>query len=184
VIVAVQAERATGGEGDALAGLISRARWAGHAAVEVGADQGYASREHYDTLTDLGCLAYLPPQPNMLGHQQGRAARQRCRTATGRAVAIDRQTHAEGAISELKNQHALDRARWRGTHRLQIQLLLAATAINLKRLTNRRDAAGESTQTAHASDTAALRATTHHDHDRNQIAAHLHMIRWCLAQLA
>jgi hypothetical protein len=46
-------------------------------------------------------------------------------------------THGEGAISELKLRHALDRARCRGTRKLQVQLLLAATAINLKRLLSR-----------------------------------------------
>ena len=43
-------------------------------------------------------------------------------------------THAEGAIGELKNQHALGRIRSRGTPKAQIQLLMAATAINLNRL--------------------------------------------------
>lgn len=50
-------------------------------------------------------------------------------------------THGEGAISELKLQHALDRARCRGTPKLRVQLLLAATAINLKRLLSRPSAA-------------------------------------------
>ncbi len=50
-------------------------------------------------------------------------------------------THGEGAISELKLQHALDRARCRSTAKLQLQLLLAATAVNLKRLLSRPKAA-------------------------------------------
>lgn len=183
VIVAVQAERATGGEGDALVGLIGRARWAGHAMVEVGADQGYAGREHYDRLRDLGCVAFVPPQPNMLGHEQGQAARRRCRTPIGRSVAIDRQTHAEGAICELKNQHALARARWRGTGRLQVQLLLAATAINLKRLTSRRGAADQVIERDQTGQVVALRATTTPNDDRAAIVACLATIRWCLARL-
>jgi hypothetical protein len=52
---------------------------------------------------------------------------------TGREAAFDRQTHAEGAIAELKH-HGLGRARCRGTRKTQLQLLAAATAINLKRL--------------------------------------------------
>lgn len=183
VIVAVQAERATGGEGDALVGLIGRARWAGHQVVEIGADQGYAGREHYDRLRDLGCVAFVPPQPNMLGHAQGQDARRRCRTPIGRSVAIDRQTHAEGAIGELKNQHALARARWRGTSRLQVQLLLAATAINLKRLTSRRGAADQVIERDQTGQVVALRTTTTPAEDHAAIVACLATIRWCLARL-
>ncbi len=46
VIVAVQAEPATGHEGDALVDLVRRARWAGHAVSELAADQGYAAARH------------------------------------------------------------------------------------------------------------------------------------------
>ena len=63
------------------------------------------------------------------------------RTATGRDAAFDRQAHAEGAISELK-RHGAGRARCRGTRLLQLQLLAAATAINLKRLLSHHDALG------------------------------------------
>src|SRR3954463_12356931 len=55
------------------------------------------------------------------------------RTPIGRDAAFDRQAHDEGAIAELKH-HGADRARCRGTRLLQLQLLAAATAINLKRL--------------------------------------------------
>jgi hypothetical protein len=74
----------------------------------------------------------IPPQPGAK-HPAAVAARERMRTPTGRDAAVDRQAHAEGAISELK-RHGLDRARCRGTRKLQLQLLIAATAINLKRL--------------------------------------------------
>ena len=67
------------------------------------------------------------------------------RTPSGRDAAFDRQAHAEGAISELKH-HGADRARCRGTRLLQLQLLTAATAINLKRLL-KADAAGAGGQT-------------------------------------
>ena len=40
----------------------------------------------------------------------------------------------EGRISEVKNRHGLDRARGRGIDNMNIQLLLAAMAVNLKRL--------------------------------------------------
>ncbi len=55
------------------------------------------------------------------------------RSPAGRDAAVDRQAHAEGAISELK-RHGAGRARCRGTRLVQLQLLAAATAINLKRL--------------------------------------------------
>lgn len=141
VIVAVRAEPATGHEADSLGLLIDRARWLGHQVAEVCADQGYASDAVYRSLADRAICAYIPPQPNMLARPGGQAARARCKSPPGVSAAIDRMTHGEGAISELKLQHALDRARCRGTTKLQIQLLLAATAVNLKRLANRCPAA-------------------------------------------
>jgi transposase len=137
VIVAVRAEPATGHEADSLGLLIDRAKWLGHQVAEVCADQGYASDAVYTGLAGRAITAYIPPQPNMLARPGGRAARKRCKSPPGVSAAIDRMTHGEGAISELKLQHALQRARCRGTTKLQIQLLLAATAINLKRLTSR-----------------------------------------------
>jgi transposase len=132
VIVAVQAERATGSEADALGPLVGRARFAGHAVAELAADAGYASQDSYAALGRLGTTALIPPQPGAK-HAAAQAARERMRTPTGRDAGIDRQAHAEGAIAELKH-HGLDRARCRGTRKLQLQLLIAATAINLKRL--------------------------------------------------
>ena len=141
VIVAVRAERATGPESAALPDLIERARWAGHRVAELVADSGYAGQAAYQDLEGRGVIALIPPQPNMLGHPEGRAARARCRSGLGRRAYIDRQAHAEGAIAELKLRHALDRARSRGTPKLQVQLLLGAVAINLKRLISHADAA-------------------------------------------
>lgn len=132
VIVAVLAEHATGSEHQALPELIARARFAGHAVSEIGADSGYASAESYEQLQALGVLAYIPPQPNAK-HQAALDARELMRTPAGVSVKIDRMTHAEGAMAELK-RHGLTRARSRGTRKLQLQLLAAATAINLKRL--------------------------------------------------
>src|SRR4051812_48043893 len=132
VIVAVQAERATGSEADCLEDLVTRARFAGHAVAELAADSGYASQDAYATLDALGTVALIPPQPGAK-HAAAEQARERMRTPTGRDAAFDRQAHAEGAIAELKH-HGADRARCRGTRLLQLQLLAAATAINLKRL--------------------------------------------------
>jgi len=140
VIVAVVAEHATGSEAAALPRLVRRARFAGHRVDELCADQGYASAETYRTLERLSVTAYIPPQPRMKG-PEAVAARERVRTPVGVACAIDRMTHGEGAIGELKLCHGLGRARSRGTPRLQIQLLIAATAVNLKRLLRHSDAA-------------------------------------------
>jgi len=138
VIVAVQAERATGSEADCLKDLVTRARFAGHTVAELAADSGYASQDAYATLDALGTVALIPPQPGAK-HAAAEHARERVRTAVGRDAAIDRQAHAEGAISELK-RHGADRARCRGTRLVQLQLLAAATAINLKRLLKADDA--------------------------------------------
>ena len=138
VIVAVQAERATGSEHEALGDLVTRARFAGHAVREIAADSGYASADSYQNLDDLGVLAYIPPKPNAM-HQAAVEARALMRTPLGVQAKIERMVHAEGAISELK-RHGLGRARSRGTRKLQLQLLAAATAINLKRLLTHQDA--------------------------------------------
>ncbi len=88
---------------------------------------------------------------------------------TGRDTAIDRQTHAEGAISELKH-HGMRRARCRGTRKTQLQLLAAATAINLKRLLD----AGQARTDSQTGDSASSHAA---------ITGLLHLLTRCLAQL-
>jgi hypothetical protein len=136
VIVAVNAEPATGHEADSLPVIIDRAKWLSHKVSEIVADAGYASDAVYTDLAQRRIEAFIPPQPNMLKRAGGQAARKRCKTPRGVGAVIDRITHGEGAIAELK-RHGAGRARCRGTAKLQIQLLLAATAINLKRLTTR-----------------------------------------------
>jgi transposase len=132
VIMAVQAEPATGSEADCLTDIVTRARFAGHTVAELAADCGYASEASYAALEKRGTVALIPPQPGAK-HQAAVAARERMRTPLGRDGAVDRQAHAEGAIAELK-RHGGGRARCRGTRLVQLQLLAAATAINLKRL--------------------------------------------------
>jgi hypothetical protein len=153
VIVAVNAEPATGHEADSLAIIIDRSKWLRHRVEEIVADAGYASDAIYTDLANRQIEAFIPPQPNMLKRRGGQAARKRCKTPRGVGAAIDRITHGEGAIAELK-RHGASRARCRGTAKLQIQLLLAATAINLKRLTTRLPA----TENGCASDNTATRA--------------------------
>jgi transposase len=158
VIVAVQAEHATGSEADGLEAIVTRARFAGHTVAELAADSGYASQQSYATLDRLNTIALIAPQPGAK-HAAAEQARERMRSATGRDAAIDRQAHAEGAIAEFK-RHGADRARCRGTRLLQLQLLAAATAINLKRLLR----AGEAATAGHTGDpatrTAAIRNLT------------------------
>lgn len=132
VIIAVEAEHATGSEADVIPALVTRARFAGHTVRELAADTGYSSAESYEQLDRLGVLAYVPAQPNAQ-HLAAIQARALMRTPAGVVAKIERTVHAEGAISELK-RHGLTRARSRGTRKLQLQLLAAATAINLKRL--------------------------------------------------
>lgn len=170
VIVAVHAEPATGHEADSLPIIIDRAKWLRHQVTELVADAGYASDAVYTDLAVRGITAYIPPQPNMLKRENGQAARQRCKSAAGVDAAINRITHGEGAISELK-RHGIGRARCRGTRKLQMQLLLAATAINLKRLINRAPAAEDA---AHGNNQA----------HQAEISAHLTIIRACLTTLA
>jgi hypothetical protein len=81
------------------------------------------------------------------------------RTPTGRDAAFDRQAHAEGAIAELK-RHGADRARCRGTWLLQLQLLAAATAINLKRLLSAGQAAAAGQTGDPTARTAAILSLT------------------------
>ena len=178
VIVAVLAERATGSEAASLARLVGRCRFAGHRVDELGADRGYASAEAYQTLDALRVVAYIPPQRRMLG-TEALAARSRTRTARGVSLKIDRMTHAEGAIGELKNQHALGRIRSRGTRKAQIQLLMAATAVNLKRLARYAPA---HTATAAADPRAATRLAATADNqlsdaNRRGLAARLDLRR-------
>ncbi|MDQ3690639.1 MAG: transposase [Chloroflexota bacterium] len=70
VIVAVQAERATGSEADCLSDIVTRARFAGHAVTELAADAGYASEASYVALDKLKTTALIPPQPNAK-HERG-----------------------------------------------------------------------------------------------------------------
>jgi transposase len=166
VIVAVHAEPATGHEADSLSVIIDRAKWLRHRVAEIVADAGYASDAVYTSLARQRIEAFIPPQPNMLKRAGAQAARARCKRPRGVGAAIDRITHGEGAIAELK-RHGAGRARCRGTAKVQIQLLLAATAINLKRLTSGLPAAGNGC----AGDSSAARA-------------HLAILNACLRALA
>ena len=183
VIVAVRAEPATGHEADSLPVIIDRARWLRHQVAEIVADAGYASAATYQDLAARGITAYIPPQSNMRHTEHGHAARARCKTPLGVSAAIDRITHGEGAIAELK-RHGAGRARCRGTAKLQIQLLLAATAINLKRLITRAPAVENAAGGRNPEQQHPVAATDHADQAyREAINSHVAIIRACLGAL-
>ena len=139
-------EQADGYEGDGLAPILDRARFACPELASVGADQGYAAERVYKDARQRGLVAFIPPQPTMLpapeskprtqAEQEALAARARCKSDAGIQAHKRRMADAEGVIGELKLQHALGRARCRGTPLFHIQLLLGCAAINLKRLTS------------------------------------------------
>lgn len=183
VIVAVRAESALGHEADSLPLIIDRARWLRHRVSEIVADAGYASAGTYELLERRGITTYIPPQPNMRKTAHGHAARERCKSQVGVGAAVDRITHGEGAIAEMK-RHGAGRARCRGTAKVQIQLLLAATAINLKRLITRPPAAENAASGDQHGHSVAIGA----DNALNgahpaSIAAHLQIIDTCLRTL-
>jgi transposase len=164
-IVACLGETADGHEGDALAPIIQRARFACPELESVGADQGFAGEQVWKDVAALGVTAFVPPQRTMLppaGEQpktdakrQALAARQRCKTAHGIWAYFRRMCDAEGGVAELKNEHGMGRARCRGTSLFHVQLLLGCTALNVKRLAGRADAAsGQAAAPASAQSTA------------------------------
>lgn len=188
-IVACLGETADGHEGDALAPIIQRARFACPELESVGADQGFAGEQVWKDVAGLGVIAYVPPQRTMLppaGEQprteakrQALAARQRCKTPAGIWAQIRRMCDAEGGVAELKNEHGMDRARCRGTGLFHVQLLLGCTALNVKRLASHADAAsGQAAGPATAHEAAAEGAAeasgadlAAHDHPAGDLTA-------------
>ena len=143
-VAACLGERAEGHEGDALAPILERVRFVLPELVSVGADQGFAAERVWEDAAERGIVAYIPPQKTMLpregraprtkAQQLALAARTRAKNEHGLWAYRRRTVDAEGAIAELKNHHALDRVRYRGTPAFHVQLLLGCAAINLKRL--------------------------------------------------
>jgi len=150
-VVACLGETADGHEGDALAPIIQRARFACPELASVGADQGFAGEQVWQDVAALGVTAFVPPQRTMLpaageapktdAKREALAARARCKTPAGIWAHIRRMSDAEGGVAELKNEHGMDRARCRGTSLFHVQLLLGCTALNVKRLASRGEAA-------------------------------------------
>jgi transposase len=144
-VVACIGEQADGYEGDALDPILDRARFACPELASVGADSGFAAERVWRGLERRRLVAFIPPQPTMLpkngeptseAQHQAVAARERCKSERGVWAHKQRMADAEGVISELKHQHALDRVRSRGTPLFHVQLLLGSTALNCKRLTD------------------------------------------------
>src|SRR4051794_40387635 len=103
--VACLGETADGHEGNALAPIIQRARFACPELESVGADQGFAGEQVWKDVAGLGVLAYVPPQRTMLppageepktdAKRQALAARQRCQTPQGIWAYLRRMCDAE-----------------------------------------------------------------------------------------
>ena len=169
-IVACLGEQADGYEGDGLDPVLDRARFACPELASVGADQGYAAERVYKRARGRGLTAYIPPQRTMLppagaqprteAEREALAARARCKSEAGIWAHKRRMADAEGVIGELKLQHALDRARCRGTPRFHIQLLLGCSAINLKRLARNAPAASGAAAAPAATATERLAAAS------------------------
>jgi transposase len=191
-IVACRGETADGHEGDALAPIIQRARFACPELESVGADQGFAGEQVWKDVAALSVIAYVPPQRTMLpaagteprtdAKREALAARQRCKTPAGIWAHIRRMCDAEGGVAELKNEHGLDRARCRGTSLFHVQLLLGCTALNVKRLASRGEAAsGRAARPASAQEAAEEGAV---EASGGDLTAHADLARHFTARIA
>lgn len=78
-------------------------------------------------------LGHKRIQINMLQHLKDDADK-RCWTEYGRKRATDRRTTVETVFGQGKTQHLLGRARVRGIEKVSIQFLMAAIAMNIKRM--------------------------------------------------
>ena len=164
-VAACLGERAEGHEGDALAPILERVRFVLPELVSVGADQGFAAERVWEDAAERGIVAYIPPQKTMLpregraprtkAQQLALAARTRAKNEHGLWAYRRRTVDAEGVIAELKNHHALDRVRCRGTPTFHVQLLLGCAAINLKRLAAHAPTAQQGVAAAPRAATAA-----------------------------
>jgi transposase len=180
-VVACLGEGADGYEGDGLAPILDRARFVCPELASLGADQGYAAERVYKDTRRRGLTAYIPPQRTMLppsGSQPRTAAeleallaRARCKSEPGIGAHRRRMADAEGVIGELKLQHALGRARCRGTPRFHVQLLLGCAAINLKRLARHTPEAAEALAGAPLSSEAATVLVGHSGLDAHRLAS-------------
>ena len=93
--------------------------------------------------------------PRTKAQQLALAARTRAKNEHGLWAYRRRMVDAEGVIAELKNHHALDRVRCRGTPTFHVQLLLGCAAINPKRLAAHAPTAQQGVAAAPRAATAA-----------------------------
>jgi transposase len=66
------------------------------------------------------------------------AAQERVASPLGKRRLVERKTYIEGTFGLAKELHGLRRTRFRGRHRVQIQLWLTAAAMNIKRAVRSR----------------------------------------------
>ena len=95
-VVACRGEQADGHEGDALAPIADRARFACPRLESVGADQGFAAERVWAAMEDRGLEAFVAPRLTMLpadaepktdAQRAALAARERCKTPARSVVA-------------------------------------------------------------------------------------------------
>ncbi len=151
-IVSCLGEQADGHEGDALAPITDRARFACPELASVGADSGFAAERVWRDQAQRGIEAFVPPQRTMLpadgaprteAQRQALLARERCKSEPGVWAHKRRMADAEGVIAELKHQGTMARARCRGTPLFHVQLLVDCAALNLKRIATHAGEAAE-----------------------------------------
>ena len=78
-------------------------------------------------------LGHKKIQINILQHLKDEAD-ERCWTEYGHKRAVERRTTVETVFGQGKTQHLLGRARVRGIEKVSIQFLMAAIAMNIKRM--------------------------------------------------
>jgi transposase len=183
-VAACLGERAEGHEGDGLAPILDRVRFLLPELASVGADQGFAAERVWADAAARRITAYIPPQPTMLPRDErgprtnaqrlAVEARVRAKSDAGLWAYRRRMADAEGVIAELKNRHAVDRVRCRGTPAFHVQLLLGCAAINLKRLAKHAPSANDGIAAAPAAAAAAVATeNAHPHHDRLPAALRL-----------
>jgi hypothetical protein len=100
-------ERAEGHEGDALAPILDRARFALPELASVGADQGFAAERVWQDAAERTIVAHIPPQKTMLP-RDGREPRT---NAQRLALAKDARVSHQGPVGAPIPQHPLCRGR-------------------------------------------------------------------------
>jgi transposase len=115
---------------------------------EVSADAGFFTQENLREMEKRGIEAYVPDSHlahelnrgrRVKGHGRARDGaqrrmRQKLRSPEGRAIYARRKEIVEPVCGRLKEHHGLRQFRLRGLSKVGVELALASTAVNLKRM--------------------------------------------------